>query len=51
MLEENVHLSLLEGWECDIRLNLISFIALWPNFHEFFFFSMNWAKKVHYLGT
>jgi hypothetical protein len=36
LLEENIHLSLLEGWKCDKCLNLINFIALWPNFYEIF---------------
>jgi hypothetical protein len=31
-------LNLLEGLECDKSLNLIHFIALWPNFHNFYFF-------------
>jgi hypothetical protein len=38
LLEENVHFILLEGLECDRSLNFIHFIALWPNFHNFFLF-------------
>jgi hypothetical protein len=38
LLEKNVHFNLLEGLEYDRSLNLIHFIALWPNFHKFFRF-------------
>jgi hypothetical protein len=51
MLEEYVNFSLLEGLECNRRLNLIHFIALWPNFSKFSDFVVNWTKKVHYLDT
>jgi hypothetical protein len=43
--------TLLEGLGCDRSLNLIHFIALWPNFHNFLLFCCELGKKVYYLGT
>jgi hypothetical protein len=45
LFEENVHFNLLEGLECDRSLNLIHFIALWPNFHDFLIFCDTFVLK------